>query len=166
MGGWMNKIKDIKEQLYELMLIACDSVPDNGDTKVSQNLGIAMSNAVKKGGVVNIISQNITFQKVIPKIVEIVKGVDELEYAEVEYQEQVLQIEHKKVEALPDPVEECCKFFYEQRFQWKEFRDTMRMRYMDYVRKQCKTNQEAARFLNVHNSYVTKNVREAQDEIS
>lgn len=162
----MNKIKDIKEKLYELMLVAVNSDSENGDTKISQKLGIAMTNAVAKGGVINLINQNISFQKVIPKIVEIVREVDRLEYEEVELISKTPLIEFKEVKALPDPVEDCCKFFYEQRFQWKEFRDTMRMRYMDYVRKQCKTNQEAARFLNVHNSYVTKNVREAQDENS
>ena len=162
----MNKIKDIKEKLYELMLVAVNSDSENGDTKISQKLGIAMTNAVAKGGVINLINQNISFQKVIPKIVEIVREVDRLEYEEVELISKTPLIEFKEAKALPDPVEDCCKFFYEQRFQWKEFRDTMRMRYMDYVRKQCKTNQEAARFLNVHNSYVTKNVREAQDENS
>lgn len=156
MGGWMNKYRQIREKLYDIM-VAASAFEEGGDSNnISQNMGIAMTAAVRKGGVVNVISQSIAIQKIYPKIVDLLKYADQLEQ-----DEPVINV--KQIEYIEDPVEKCCEFFYDRDTAWKEFKETMRTRYMDYVRRQSKTNTEAARFLKVHNSYVTKHIKMGDD---
>lgn len=158
MGGWiMNSPKKIRNKLYDLLLSACNSDTEvNEDINISQKLGVAMTNAVRKGGVVNIISQSITVHKVIPKIIEIIKDVDELEEA------PCATVETLRIEHLNDPVEDCCEYFFDKRATWKEFRETTKKRYFDYARSKSRSNTEAARILNVSASMVTKSLREIE----
>lgn len=157
----MNNYRDIKSKLYDLLAIACcEKEEDNGD-KITQNLGISMTNAVRKGGVINIINQSITIQRIVPKVIEIMRSVDALEYVEP------LEIEHPKaeilqIEHLQDPVEEMCEFYFKEKYTWKEFREATKLRYFDYVRRNTDSNREAARFLNVGRSYISKNLPEEE----
>lgn len=147
----MNKYRQIREKLYDIM-VAASAFEEGGDSHISQNMGVAMTAAVRKGGVVNVISQSIAISKVYPKMIDLLRFADQLEQ-----DESVIEV--KQIEHIEDPVERCCQYFYENEIEWREFRDIMRIRYIDYVRRQSKTNAEAAKFLNVHNSYVTKHLK-------
>lgn len=152
----MNKYRQIREKLYDILLAASSEEDSGGNTNVTQNMGIAMTAAVRKGGVVNVISQNVVIQKVCPKVIDLLQFADKLELEDRTI--EVQQIEHVK-----DPIEKCCDHFFEMRADWSTLRDSLKLRYFEYVRSRSRSNEQAGDFLKVSTSMVSKIMRDYED---
>lgn len=153
----MNKYRQIREKLYDILVAASTAEDNSSDPNITQNMGVAMSNAFKKGGVVNVISQNIVIQKVCPKIVDLLQFADQLEH------EQAV-IEVKQIEYTEDPIERCCEHLFDEDMTWKEFRKVMKERYFNHVNSRWHSSAKAALFLDVSVSLFNQTLKKIKED--
>jgi hypothetical protein len=147
----MNKtIQDLKVVLFSIMEDAF--LPS--DINATQQMGIQLSNAVKREGVLIIQNQNVeVYARIIPRVVKAIRLCDDISLAN-HYEKPMVEIEKK--EPPEDPVEECCSFLFDQNTKWEAMQKMMRYRYLEYVTSKFKTKIEAANMLGIGPTYLSK----------
>jgi hypothetical protein len=159
----MQTIADVKTLLFDVL----ESAFETGEVRATQQLGVNMSNAVKRDGVTIIQNQNVeVYARILPLMVKALKVCDALEsrwygqptvHPEIE-EDRLLPAPEAAAEtdADPDPIEACCAWLYENRIQWKDMQELMKTRYLAHVIDRCRTKNEAAKRLGVGSTYLCK----------
>ena len=154
----MQMVAELKLLLLEIL----ESAFQNGDVHATQQMGVNMSNAVKREGVVIIQNQNVeVLARIMPSMVKTLKLCDALEESWRSQVEIAMAPRHPLLpppedDSDSDPVDACCAWLYKNRIQWQDMQDLMKARYLDYVIGRFKTKTEAARWLGVGSTYLCK----------
>jgi hypothetical protein len=145
-----------------LLLDVLESAFQAGDVHATQQLGVNMSNAVKRDGVVIIQNQNVeVYARIMPLMVKALKACDALEAHGSQQPTVTIEPEHRQLpppadDVDTDPIEACCSWLYENHVRWQDMQDLMRSRYLEYVVGRFKTKNEAAKWLGVGSTYLCK----------
>lgn len=164
----MQMVTELKMLLLEIL----ESAFQNGDVHATQQLGVNMSNAVKREGVVIIQNQNVeVLARIMPSMVKTLKLCDAMESSwrsqgAITIDAQPPQLPLPADEADTDPVETCCAWLFENRIQWQDMQDLMKARYLEYVMNRFKTKTEAAKWLGVGSTYLCRLSKTATHAIS
>jgi hypothetical protein len=164
----MQMIAELKTLLLEIL----ESAFQNGDVQATQQMGVNMSNAVKREGVVIIQNQNVeVLARIMPSMVKTLKLCDAMEsnwrrQVAITIDPQQPQLRPPVVEDDTDPVESCCAWLYENHTKWQDMQDLMKARYLEYVIGRFKTKTEAARWLGVGSTYLCKLSKTAANAVS
>jgi hypothetical protein len=154
----MQAIADLKALLLEIL----ESTFQSGDVHATQQMGVNMSNAVKREGVVIIQNQNVeVLARIMPAMVKTLKLCDAMEsswrsQAAIELETQQKQLPPSVDYDDTDPIEACCSWLYENHINWQNMQDLMKARYLEYVISRFKTKTEAAKWLGVGSTYLCK----------
>ena len=148
----MNSVAAIKDLVLEMMESAFQ-VPDISAT---QQLGVNMSNAVKRDGVVIIQNQNVeVLGRLMPQMIKVLKICDSIPAIDITPKVLPPPIEID-ADSDEDPIEECCRWMFENNINWDAMQDLIKARYLEYVVAQFKTKTEAAKMLGVGSTYLCK----------
>lgn len=143
-------------EMRELLLGILEAAFNQGDVTATQQMGVSMSNSVKKDGVVIIQNQNVeVYARIMPSMVKAIRLCDSMTIPAqiVEVIDQTpIQIEHTAV----DPIEECCRHMYDEKMDWQEMQELMKARYLEYVIGRHETKTAAAKWLGVGPTYLCK----------
>jgi hypothetical protein len=165
----MQAIVELKALILEIL----ESAFQNGDVSAVQQMGVSMTNAVKREGVVIIQNQNVeVYARIMPLMVKMLRLCDAIELnwrsqAEIEPAPQPKQLLSPAKDGCLDPVEACCSWLYQNHIQWQDMQDLIKARYLDFVVGQFKTKAEAAKWLGVGSTYLcklSKNLMAAENE--
>jgi hypothetical protein len=154
----MQLVAELKTALLEILVSAFQS----GDVHATQQMGINMTNSVKREGVVIIQNQNVeVYARIMPLMVKALKLCDVLEsswrdQAVVELEAQQNQLPPPADDDDIDPIEVCCAWLYENHINWQDMQDLMKSRYLQYVISRSSTKTEAAKWLGVGSTYLCK----------
>jgi hypothetical protein len=147
-------------QLKELVLDMMESAFQSGDVKAVQQMGVSLSTAVKREGVTIIQNQHVeVMARLMPLMIKALKVCDDLDVPT--RSSASVQIEpagecRRTPGPAPDPIEDCCSWLYENRIGWQQMQELMRARYLEHVTSRFRTKKEAARWLGVGNTYLSK----------
>jgi hypothetical protein len=120
------------------------------DVTATQQMGVQLSNAAKREGVIIIQNQNVeVMAKIGPPVLKVLRLLQENTDNRLE---PVLLSPPEQRE----PVEACCDHFYQNRIGWEEMQATMKQSYIGYVVSKFRTRREAAEFLGVGPTYLSK----------
>jgi hypothetical protein len=164
----MQAIADLKALLLEIL----ENAFQDGDVHATQQMGVNMSNAVKREGVVIIQNQNVeVLARIMPSMVKTLKLCDAMEsnwrsQGAITIDSQQPQLPPPKDEDDRDPIEACCAWLYENRIQWQDMQDLMKTRYLEYVINRSRTKTEAAKWLGVGSTYLSKLSKTAANAVS
>lgn len=164
----MQMIAELKMLLLEIL----ESAFQNGDVHATQQMGVNMSNAVKREGVVIIQNQNVeVLTRIMPSMVKTLKLCDAMESSwrsqgAIPMDAQPPQLPPPMAEGDTDPIETCCAWLYENHTNWQDMQDLMKARYLEYVIGRFKTKTEAARWLGVGSTYLCKLSKTATHAVS
>ena len=151
-------INDLKQLLFSIL----ESAYQTPDITATQQMGVNMSNAVKKEGVVIIQNQNVeVYARIVPAVVKAIKMCDLVQ------QEQTHMISYQPepvIEVTTDPIEACCKQLYDSETKWQDMQDVMKKRYLGYVVSKFPTKTMAAKWLGVGPTYLCKLTKENKNE--
>jgi len=154
----MQTISDLKLLLLEIL----ESAFQGADVQATQQMGVSVSNAMKREGMVIIQNQNVeVYARIMPSIVKALRMCDAMESSwrdriEIMIDPQPKQLPPAAVDTDADPLETCCAWMFENRIGWQDMQDRMRARYLEYVISQFKTKTEAAKWLGVGSTYLCK----------
>lgn len=154
----MQTLTDLKMLLLEIM----ESAFQGGDVHATQQMGVNVSSAMKREGMVIIQNQNVeVYARIMPSMVKALKLCDAIESGsrsamEIKADPPLRQLPSSSREAHPDPMEACCAWMFENQVGWQDMQDLMRARYLEYVTGQFKTKTDAAKWLGVGSTYLCK----------
>jgi hypothetical protein len=154
----MQAIADLKSLVLEMLQGAFQG----GDVQAIQQMGVNISNAVKREGVVIIQNQNVeVYARIMPLMVKALKLCDAAESSwrsqnviDLEPQQQMLPKPSEDDDT--DPIEACCAWLYENHINWQDMQDLMKARYLEHVIGHFRTKAEAAKWLGVGSTYLSK----------
>ena len=139
-------IADLKQLLFSIL----ESAYQTPDISATQQMGVSMSNTVKKDGVVIIQNQNVeVYARIVPAVVKALKMCDAIQVPNVS---EVIEIEHNPV----DPITACCEYFYSNEVKWQDMQESMKKHYLEYVVGKFHTKSEAAKWLEIGPTYLSK----------
>ena len=165
-----NEIAALKSTLFDVLEAG---VQQDSEITATQQLGVQMTNAVKRNGITIIQNQNVqVMNRMMPLMVKALKYCERIEssYGQflreiVSRDTEVIEIRQPQEEVVciapdrsghEDPIKTCCQDFFERGVQWQDFQDEMKQRYLAYVSKQFRTKQEAAKWLSIGATYISK----------
>jgi hypothetical protein len=162
MGEPLNDLKALLFTILENAYVA-------PDVNAVQQMGVNLSNAVKREGVVIVQNQNVeVYARLIPPLVQSLRLCDTIAQAQhIKDIEPVERIElgHRQIEApTGDPVDVCCAWLYDNGVGWQAMQDLMKARYLSYVRSKLSTNIAAARMLGIQASYLSKIAKQTTNQ--
>ena len=144
----MQPQNEMKSILLEILEMAFQAP----DINATQQLGVQLSNTIKRNGVVIIQNQNVeVYAKIMPSMVKALRLCDSFEVIN-----EPLKIENVKVEDAREPLQLICEWFFQNKYKWKDMQETINTSYLAYVVNQFHTKKEAADFLNVGSTYLSK----------
>jgi hypothetical protein len=151
----MNSVAAIKDLVLEMM----ESVFQAPDINATQQLGVQMSNAVREKGVVIIQNQNVeVLGRLMPQMIKVLKICDSI--PAIDITPRALPPPPIEIDAEADededPIDECCRWMFENNINWDAMQDLIKARYLEYVVAQFKTKTEAAKMLGVGATYLCK----------
>lgn len=154
----MQAIADLKALVLEML----EGAFQGGEVQATQQMGVNMSNAVKREGVVIIQNQNVeVYARIMPSMVKMLKLCDALEagwrsQAVIDLKPQQKELPAPVDDDDTDPIDACCSWLYDNHIQWQDMQDLMKARYLEYVIGRFRTKTEAARWLGVGSTYLCK----------
>lgn len=167
----VSEIASLKSTLFEVLEAGVQQDPE---ITATQQLGVQLTNSVKRDGVTIIQNQNVqVMSKIVPLMVKALKYCERIEssygqflQARVSADTEVIEVSQPQDKLVytvqdesvedDDPIENCCQDFFEREVQWEDFQDEMKQRYLAYVSKQFQTKKAAARWLNIGATYMSK----------
>jgi hypothetical protein len=154
----MQTMAELKVILLEIL----ESAFQGGELQTTQQMGVSLSNAVKREGVVIIQNQNVeVYARIMPSMVKALKLCDAMESSwrnqmEIQIAPQPQRLPATAADDPADPVEACCSWLFENHFKWQDMQELMKARYLEYVMGQFKTKTDAAQWLGIGNTYLCK----------
>lgn len=147
----------LKNLLYDT-LAADDEESTSTDITASQNLGVSLTNAIKKDGVQIFQLQSVVSKKVTNNIVKSLKIVDKLQ------DQERLPVSTSK-ELTMDHVIQVIEWLASKKLPLKKFDKLMRGLYVTKVLSDCDNGALAAELLEVSGSQVHKLRRDGKEAI-
>jgi hypothetical protein len=152
----MNSVAAIKDLVLEMM----ESAFQAPDINATQQMGVNMSNAVKRDGVVIIQNQNVeVLGRLMPQMIKVLKICDSIPAIDITPR----ALPPPPIEVDEDPIEECCRWMFERKTKWQDMQDMLKERYLEYVVSKFKTKTEAAKMLGVGSTYLCKLTKPKED---
>ncbi len=152
----MQPIADLKMLLLDIL----ESVFQGGEVQATQQMGINVSSAMKREGMVIIQNQNVeVYARIMPSMVKALKLCDAMAsswHNQMEMNPRPKQLPSPVVERDTDPVETCCEWLFQNHINWQEMQDLMRARYLEHVIGRFRTKTDAAKWLGVGGTYLCK----------
>ena len=146
---------EMKAILLEILEMAFQPA----DVTATQQMGVNMSNAVKRDGVVIIQNQNVeVYARIMPAMVRALRLCDSFEPA-VAVAYEPLQIVKGETEGNPDLadiIQRVCRSMFDHEYRLETAQSVLKESYLEYVISQFKTKREAAEFLGVGATYLSK----------
>jgi len=148
-------LAELKEVLFDIL----GGMYVSPDVQAVQQMGVNLTNSVKREGVVIIQNQNVeVYARMVPALVKCIRLCDLISQSEstrqIEYVEQAP--EEEKVVVEVDALEAICKWLYENNTPWKRMQDMMKAAYLSYVMARLPSGVAAAKLLGVGPSYLSK----------
>jgi hypothetical protein len=164
----MHTLAELKVILLEIL----ESAFQGGEVQATQQMGVSLSNAVRREGVVIVQNQNVeVYARIMPSMVKALKLCDAMESSwrnqigiRIDPQPQPLPAPTADDDA--DPIEACCSWLFENEFNWQDMQELMKARYLEYVMGQFKTKTDAAKWLGIGNTYLCKLSKTATQALS
>ena len=145
-------------EMKELLLEILENVFKAPDVTATQQMGVSLSNSLKREGVVIIQNQNVeVLSHIVPLITKGLRLCDPVLITQ-EPKEEILQIESLS------PLEDVCHYFYQRETKWQDMQTAMRDAYMSYVLSRFPTKAAVAKFLGVGPTYLSKLTSEKEGE--
>jgi len=139
-------------EMKELLLEILENVFKTPDVTATQQLGVNLSTAVKREGVVIIQNQNVeVLSHIVPLITKGLRLCDEPILIIQEPKEEILQITESK-----HPVIDYCRYLYDLNTNWEDMQTFTRDAYLSFVIEKYTTKTAAAKFLGVGSTYLSK----------
>ena len=138
-----DKIHDLKSALYELIEeVAAGATKENAnnaDVQLQQNMGVNLSNAIKRDGVNIIQIQSMQINRIIPKIIDCLKIIDDVDYKKetIEYK-PMQQIENDIPKNNDAPFHLLFEFFeysYSNNFDCQKITDFIKVGYSEFLKE-------------------------------
>lgn len=154
----MQPIADLKMLLLEIL----ESVFHSGEVHATQQMGVNVSSAMKREGMVIIQNQNVeVYARIMPSMIKALKLCDAMASSgrrqiEAGTNPRPKQLPAPAVEHDTDPVEACCEWLFQHHIKWQEMQDLMRARYLGHVIGRFRTKTDAAKRLGVGGAYLCK----------
>lgn len=153
-------------EMKAILLEILEQAFQPADVTATQQMGVNMSNSVREKGVVIIQNQNVeVYARIMPAMVRALRLCDSFEPA-VAIAYEPLQIIKGETEGNPDeatprlddpdPLEKACEWMFNRGYKWEIAQDAFRNHYLSCVVDQFKTKREAAEFLGVGATYLSK----------
>lgn len=159
----MQTAADLKLVLLQILEDIFQDTTTN--IQATQQMGVNLSNAVKREGVVIIQNQNVEiFSKMMPLMVKALKICDLIESHKINQIIEVPKVLPPPIEEDADPIDDCCNWLYENKLKWTAMQDLMKARYLEFVIGKFKTKNEAAKWLGVGSTYLCKLSNKKPDE--
>lgn len=147
---------EMKAILLEILEMAFQPA----DVTATQQMGVNMSNAVKRDGVVIIQNQNVeVYARIMPSMVRALRLCDSLGNP---YPIIPLQIAEEDKESA-HILDKACKWLWEHEYKWEAAQDAFKDHYLGWVVGKFKTKREAAEFLGVGATYLSKMTADKED---
>jgi len=154
---------EMKAILLEILEMAFQPA----DITATQQMGVNMSNAVKRDGVVIIQNQNVeVYARIMPSMVKALRLCDSFEPA-VAVAYEPLQIVKGETEGNPDLadiIQRVCRSMFDHEYRLETAQSVLKESYLEYVISQFKTKREAAEFLGVGATYLSKMTAGKEEE--
>ena len=156
---------EMKAILLEILEMAFQPA----DVTATQQMGVNMSNAVKREGVVIIQNQNVeVYARIMPSMVKALRLCDSFEPA-VAIAYEPLQIVKGETEGNPendlaDTIQRVCRSMFDHDYRLETAQSVLKESYLEYVISQFKTKREAAEFLGVGATYLSKMTAGKEEE--
>lgn len=149
----MNSVAAIKDLVLGMM----ESAFQTPDINATQQMGVNMSNAVKRDGVVIIQNQNVeVLGRLMPQMIKVLKICDSISAIDITPKALPPPIEIDADSEEDDPIEACCRWMFKNNINWDAMQDLIKARYLEYVVAQFRTKTEAAKMLGVGSTYLCK----------
>jgi len=145
-------------EMRELLLEILENVFKAPDVTATQQMGVSLSNTIKKDGVVIIQNQNVeVLSHIVPLITKGLRLCDEPIMITQEPKQEILQITEAKT-----PVIDYCRYLYDLNTNWEDMQTFTKDAYMSFVIEKYKTKAEAAKFLGIGPTYLSKLSKEEE----
>jgi hypothetical protein len=164
----MHTLAELKVILLEIL----ESAFQGGEVQATQQMGVSLSNAVRREGVVIVQNQNVeVYARIMPSMVKALKLCDAMESSwrnqiEIRIDPQPQPLPAPAADDDEDPIEACCSWLFENEFNWQDMQELMKARYLEYVMGQFKTKTDAAKWLGIGNTYLCKLSKTATQALS
>jgi hypothetical protein len=164
----MHTLAELKVILLEIL----ESAFQGGEVQATQQMGVSLSNAVRREGVVIVQNQNVeVYARIMPSMVKALKLCDAMESSwrnqiEIRIDPQPQPLPAPAADDDADPIEACCSWLFENEFNWQDMQELMKARYLEYVMGQFKTKTDAAKWLGIGNTYLCKLSKTATQALS
>lgn len=161
---------NVRDEIKSLVLDMLGNSFQPADIQAVQQMGVNMSNTVKRDGVVIIQNQNVeVYARIIPSLIKVLKALDRFD----DYPPPLVVLPAAQMIPEPvapendeddDPIDECCKFMFENGIQWDGMQTMMKARYLEYVVGRFKTKSLAAKMLGINSTYLSKMSQPPRDK--
>ena len=146
-------------EMKELLLEILENVFKAPDVTATQQMGVSLSNSLKREGVVIIQNQNVeVLSHIVPLITKGLRLCDPVLITQ-ESKEEILQITEAKT-----PVIDYCRYLYDLNTNWEDMQTFTKDAYISFVIEKYTTKAAAAKFLGVGPTYLSKLTSEKEDE--
>ena len=145
------------DKIKDIFLNILEAAYQPSDVVATQQLGVNLSNSIRKDGVVIIQNQNVEIcARIVPLIVSGLKLCDQTPVIDVTQTLLPAPIEQIETTVSEDPVEECCNWLFNNKFGLTDMTEFIRRKYLHHVTGRFSTKAEAARMLKVGPTYLSK----------
>ena len=155
-------------EMKAILLSILEAAFQPADVTATQQMGVNMSNAVKREGVVIIQNQNVeVYARIMPAMVRALRLCDSFESAAVEitYEPANTQKElEASLKSQGEIIGGFCKWLFDHNYSWESAQDIFKIHYLSYVVGLFKTKREAAEFLGVGATYLSKMTAGKEEE--
>jgi hypothetical protein len=142
-------------EMKELLLEILENVFKAPDVTATQQMGVSLSNTIKREGVVIIQNQNVeVLSHIVPLITKGLRLCDEPIVTQ-EPKQEILQITEAKT-----PVIDYCRYLYDLNTNWEDMQTFTKDAYLSFVIEKYTTKAAAAKFLGMGSTYLSKLTKE------
>ena len=153
----MQAANEMKAILLEIL----EQAFQPADVTATQQMGVNMTNAVREKGVVIIQNQNVeVYARIMPAMVRALRLCDSFEPAvAIAYDPPKLEqgpIVDAEYRDSADILDKVCEWLFDNEYKWEPARDAFKEHYISWVVGKFKTKREAAEFLGIQSTYLSK----------
>ena len=165
MDGIEENLARLKETMYEIITTDNNPSQGSGEVKATQNMGLALSNSVKKDGVNIIQVQQVDNRQIINKTIEALRVIDDLQKAfseqDMTYIEaEVVPLIEEKPEVDLIEYSNSIDVAWEHSMSLGDFISQMKKAYIVKAIDSTGSTKEAADKLKISRTYISRLKRE------
>ena len=146
-------------EMKAILLEILEQAFQPADVTATQQMGVNMSNSVREKGVVIIQNQNVeVYARIMPAMVRALRLCDSFEPAvAIAYEPlQIVSSETKGNPEYTDPLDTICEYLFSIEIGLEAMQALIRSKYIEFVLRKFNTKREAADFLGIGPTYLSK----------